>query len=44
MLQVFVAISQKIIAEKKHVAMQKLLKKGSEKKERIEKMDKCLNY
>jgi hypothetical protein len=41
MLQVLVAISQKFIAEKKHVAMQKLFIK---KREKVLKMDKCLNY
>jgi hypothetical protein len=32
MLQVLVAISQKFVAKKKHVAMQKLLKKEELKK------------
>jgi hypothetical protein len=45
MLQVFVAISQKIIAEKGHeLCKSYLLKKEKKKNRELEKMDKCLSY
>jgi hypothetical protein len=37
MLQVLVPISQSFVAEKRHGAMQKLFKKGKEKKKKVEK-------
>ena len=40
MLQVLVAISQSFVAEKRHGAMQKLLKKEKERKKRKKKLRK----
>ena len=37
--------SKSFVAEKKHVAMQKLfIKKERKEKKRVEKIDKCLRY